>query len=58
MAQCAESDQIFGSAIAQSAPPLNVMDSKIFYPPARLTTPYSPRQTQHHSETIYVAFLT
>jgi hypothetical protein len=58
MAQCAEDDQILGSVIAQSAPPLNVMDLKIFYPPERLTTPYSPRQTQHHSETIYVTFLT
>jgi hypothetical protein len=39
MACCAESDQILGGVIAQSAPPLNVMDLKILHSPARLTTP-------------------
>jgi hypothetical protein len=39
MACCAESDQILGSVIAQSAPPLNVMDLKIIHSPARLTRP-------------------
>ncbi len=39
MARCAESDQILGSVIAQSAPRLNVMDLKIFHAPARLATP-------------------
>jgi len=39
MACCAECDQNLGSVIAQSAPPLNVMDLKILHSPARLTTP-------------------
>ena len=39
MACCAESDQILGSVIAQSAPWQNVMDLKIFHSPARLATP-------------------
>ena len=39
MTPCAEDDQILGSIITQSAPPLNVMDLKIFHAPARLTTP-------------------
>jgi hypothetical protein len=39
MARCAEGDQILGSVIAQSAPPLNVMDLKILHAPARLATP-------------------
>jgi hypothetical protein len=39
MARRAEGDQILGSVIAQSAPPLNVMDLKILHSPARLTTP-------------------
>jgi hypothetical protein len=39
MTRCAEDDQILGSVIAQSASWLNVMDLKIFHPPARLTTP-------------------
>jgi hypothetical protein len=39
MARCAEGDQILSSVIAQSASWLNVMDLKIFHPPAQLTTP-------------------
>lgn len=39
MARCAEGDQIFGSVIAQSAPPLNVMDLKPFHPATPLATP-------------------
>jgi len=39
MACGAEGDQILGSVVAQSAPRQNVMDLKIFHPPARLTTP-------------------
>jgi hypothetical protein len=39
MARRAEGDQILSSVIAQSAPPLNVMDLKIFHAPARLATP-------------------
>jgi hypothetical protein len=39
VARCAEGDQILGSVIAQSAPRLNVMDLKIFHPPALLTAP-------------------
>jgi len=34
-----ESHQILGSVIAQSAPPLNVMDLQSFHSPARLATP-------------------
>jgi hypothetical protein len=34
-----ESDQIFLLIVALSAPPLNVMDLKIFHAPARLATP-------------------
>jgi hypothetical protein len=34
-----ESNQILGRVIAQSAPPLNVMDLKTFHTPARLATP-------------------
>jgi hypothetical protein len=34
-----ESDQIFLHIVAQSAPPLNVMDLKTFHSPARLATP-------------------
>jgi hypothetical protein len=34
MARCAKGDQILGGVIAQSAPPLNVMDLKIFHSPA------------------------
>jgi hypothetical protein len=41
---CAESDQVFLRVIAQSAPPLNVMDLKFFHPPARLATPAVPLQ--------------
>jgi hypothetical protein len=39
IACCTESDQILGSVIAQSAPPLNVMDLKAFHSPARLASP-------------------
>jgi len=39
MALCAESNQILGSVIAQSAPRLNVMDLKTLNAPARLATP-------------------
>jgi hypothetical protein len=39
MACCAESDQIFGNVIAQSAPPLNVVNLKILHAPAQLATP-------------------
>jgi len=39
MACCAESDQIFGSVIAESAPRLDVVDLKILHAPARLATP-------------------
>jgi hypothetical protein len=39
MARCAKGDQILGSVIAHSAPPLNVMDLKIFHSPARLASP-------------------
>ena len=39
MACCAESDQILGSVIAQSAPRLNVMDLKIFHSSTSLATP-------------------
>ena len=39
MARCTEGNQILGSVIAQLAPRLNVMDLKIFHPPARLATP-------------------
>ncbi len=39
MARFAEGDQILGSVIAQSAPPLNVMDLKIFHPPTPLASP-------------------
>ena len=39
MARCAEGDQILGSVIAQSAPPLNVMDLKIFHASAPLASP-------------------
>ena len=41
---CAEGDQILGSVIAQPAPRLNVMDLKIFHPPARLASPAVSRQ--------------
>lgn len=34
-----ESDQIVLLVVAQSAPPLNLMDLKILHVPARLTTP-------------------
>jgi hypothetical protein len=39
MARRAQGDQILGNIISESAPRLNVMDLKIFHPPARLTTP-------------------
>ena len=39
MARRAEGDQILGNIISESAPRLNVMDLKIFHPPARLTAP-------------------
>jgi hypothetical protein len=39
MARCAQGDQILGSVIAQMAPRLNVVNLKIFHPPARLATP-------------------
>jgi len=39
MARRAEGDQILGRIIAQSAPPLNMMDLKFLHAPARLTTP-------------------
>jgi len=39
MARRAEGDQILGSVIAQLAPPLDMMDLKIFHSPARLATP-------------------
>ncbi len=39
MARCAERDQIFGRVIALSAPRQNMMDLKIFHPPARLASP-------------------
>ena len=34
-----KSDQIFCCVITQAVPPLNVMDLKIFHPPAQLATP-------------------
>jgi len=39
MALCAESNQILGSVIAQSAPRLNVMDLKTVDASTRLATP-------------------
>jgi hypothetical protein len=39
MAPCAESNQILGSVIAQSAARLNVMDLKTLDATARLATP-------------------
>ena len=54
MACCAESDQILGCVIAQSAPPLNVMDLKILHPPARLTTPSVARQ--HFTAELAIGF--
>jgi hypothetical protein len=39
MARRAEGDQIFGNVIAQLAPPLDMMDLKIFHSPARLASP-------------------
>jgi hypothetical protein len=39
MARRAKGDQILGRVITQSAPRLNVIDLKIFHPPARLATP-------------------
>ena len=39
MAQCAESNQILGSVIAQSAPRLDVMDLEILHTPTRLAPP-------------------
>jgi len=39
MAPNAKSDQILGSVIAQSAPPLNVMDLKILHSATQLATP-------------------
>ena len=39
MARRTESDQVFFGVVAQSAPPLNVMDFKVVHPPARLTSP-------------------
>jgi len=39
MARCAESDQILGSVIAQSAARLNVMNLQTLHTPARLATP-------------------
>jgi hypothetical protein len=39
MARCAESDQILGSVITQSAARLNVMDLKILHATARLASP-------------------
>jgi hypothetical protein len=39
MARHAEGDEILGGVIAESAPPFNVMDLKVFHPPARLATP-------------------
>jgi hypothetical protein len=34
-----KNDQILGSVIAQSTPRLNMMDVKVFHPPAPLATP-------------------
>jgi hypothetical protein len=39
MARRAEDNQILGCVITQLAPPLNVMDLKIFHSPARLAAP-------------------
>jgi hypothetical protein len=39
MTWCAEGDQVLCGVIALPAPPLNVMDLKIFHSPAPLTTP-------------------
>jgi hypothetical protein len=39
MARRAETDQILGSVIAQSAPRPNVLDLKIFHSPAPLASP-------------------
>ena len=39
-----KSYQILDCVISQSAPPLNVMDLKIFHSPERLTTPSVPLQ--------------
>ena len=39
MARRAEGDQIFGSVIAQVAPPLHVMNLQVLHFPARLASP-------------------
>ncbi len=39
MAVCAKSYQILGIIISKVTPPLNVMDLKIFHPPAPLASP-------------------
>jgi hypothetical protein len=44
MAIRTESDQIFLLVVAQSAPPLNVMDLEAFHPPAPLASPSIPLQ--------------
>ena len=44
MARCAEGDQILGFVIAQSAPPLNMIDLKIFHPPVPLAAISIPLQ--------------
>jgi hypothetical protein len=54
MARSAEGDQILGSVIAQSAPPQNVMDLKIFHPPTRLATPTV--SLQHFTAKLTISF--
>jgi hypothetical protein len=39
MARCTKDDQILCSVIAESAPPLNVMNLKILHAPTRLASP-------------------
>src|SRR5580704_1604186 len=39
MARCAEGDQILGRVITEAAACLNMVDLKIFHPPARLAMP-------------------
>ena len=52
MARRAEGDQILGNIISESAPRLNVMDLKIFHPPARLTAPAVSLQNFAAEQTI------
>ena len=52
MARSAEGDQILGSVITQSTTPLNMMDLKILYSPARLTPPAIPLQNSAAKQAI------